>query len=105
MLIVAIGFGRPGIDPFTSTCTLTSNDVNSGELDAVLSLLRKEKYLSPHTIDEIMIIDRDVVVKHYTFEDGLGQRQLDESKPNVRYNEEDEDPDSARFINVEEYNF
>lgn len=79
MLVIAVGFGVT-TDPFTtSTDALTLTD-DPSKVDDMLEVIRREKFKDDTLeqvrtwVDEILVIDQDEVLHHFSWEDGLGEQ-------------------------------
>ncbi len=82
-LIIAIGHGA-NTDPFTtSTDSQPSDDIS--KVEDCLSRIQEDKFPDSDFdtvitwVDEILVVENDEVVQHFSWEDGLGE-QLDEEE-------------------------
>ena len=69
MLIIAIGHGSTS-DEYT--CSTDSSTINPKSVPEVLEAICKAQDLPESSVDELLVIQNDDVIAHYTWEDGLG---------------------------------
>jgi hypothetical protein len=105
-LIIAIGHGTL-TDPFT--CSAGSNDTDDlSTVEGTLEVIHREQF--PDTeietvktwVDELLVVENDDVVHHYSWEDGLGEdipeveeEQVDMNVPDFQEQEDDSDSEDA----------
>lgn len=76
MLIIAIGFGANS-DPYSCSCFVWNDKVNPHDMDSVLKYIVQKQALTRDTIDELIVVENDEIVAHYTWENGLGSEDPD----------------------------
>ncbi len=105
-LIIAVGHGMY-TDPFTCSAGAQPGD-DLSKVEDCLERIRADQFPSTNTdtvktwIDEILVVENDDVIHHYSFEDGLGEAmtedqvgQVDMDVPNFPdFQEQEDDSDS-----------
>jgi len=71
MLIIAIGHGASS-DPYSCSCDAKPGEIDPTDMKSVLDCMLQKQMLGTDDIDELLVVDNDVVIAHYTGEDGLG---------------------------------
>lgn len=72
MLIIAIGHGDT-TDPYSCSCDAKRGEVDPDDMESVLAcMMQKQMLTSRESVDELLVIEQDDVIAHYTWEDGLG---------------------------------
>ena len=105
-LIIGIGHGM-FTDPFTCSVGAEPND-DLSKVEDCLERLRQVQFPDTGTnivrawIDEILVVENDNVIHHYTFEDGLGDsipepevEQVDINVPDFQEQEDDSDSEDV----------
>lgn len=99
-LIIGVGHGQY-TDPFTTSTGAQPGD-DLSKVEDCLERLRLDQFPSRNTttmkawIDEILVVEHDDVIHHYSFEDGLG----DDLPPSG--NDDDEDGNAPVFPDFQE---
>lgn len=93
MLIIAIGYGS-NTDPYSCSCDAIRTEVNPHDMDSVLKCMMTKQSLLKQWIDELLVVENDMVIASYNFEDGLG--------PTIDLEDEDEDEDIPPTLREEE---
>lgn len=76
MLIIAIGHGHRS-DAYSCSCDAKRGEADPEYMDSVLAcIMQKQMSLSKDDIDELIVVEADEVVAHYTWEDGLGAEEI-----------------------------
>ncbi len=72
MLIIAIGHGSV-TDEYSCSCDAKRGEVDPDDVESVAKcIISKQMLDSKEQIDELLVVEQDEVIAHYTFEDGLG---------------------------------
>lgn len=72
MLIIAIGHGHM-TDEYSCSCEAKRGEVDPDDVDAVAACIISKQLLdSKEHIDELLVVENDDVIAHYTYEQGLG---------------------------------
>jgi hypothetical protein len=80
MLIIAIGHGNL-TDEYSCSCEAKRGEVDPTDVDAVAACIVSKQMLdSRNQIDELLVVENDDVIAHYTWEDGLGDVLPDEDE-------------------------
>jgi hypothetical protein len=77
MLIIAVGHGHIA-DAFSCSCDAKRGEADPEYMDSVLACIMQKQMLTKNSIDELIVVENDEVVAHYTWEDGLGPELPDE---------------------------
>jgi len=75
MLIIMIGHGNR-TEPFTCSC-FADKTLDAADFEAVRAFAFKEQDMINDWVDEILVVENDVVIEHYSWEDGLGADSSD----------------------------
>ena len=72
MLIIAIGHGNM-TDEYSCSCDAKRGECDPDDVESVAAcIIGKQMLDSKEHIDELLVVENDDVIAHYTFEDGLG---------------------------------
>lgn len=98
-LIIAIEHGTDETDPSTTFTKSEAGD-NLSDLESCLVRIQEAQYPEYDIddiivwVDEILVIENDKVIQHFTWEDGLGDSMVEDDDDNtVSFDEDDDDDD------------
>lgn len=77
MLVIAVGYGDQ-IEPFTFTC-VSEEPIDWESLEEVLLFLDREHNIQASTTSEILVFRNEHLVSQWTFEDGLGYTEEEQT--------------------------